>query len=93
MHFIFRMEQVLISIFLIASLECGYGLRMKAPQLSPEEMSGNFEGDILINGEELKPLMNPRSGLVNERTRWHRNENGIVLVPFQIRAGSPFGMT
>lgn len=82
----------MILIFLMASLQNSFGLPMEPSQLSPEEISGNFEGDMLIDEEKLKALMNTRSGLLDTQTRWPKNADGIVSVPYQIRGGSPFGM-
>lgn len=50
-----------------------------------EELSGQFEGDIVIPPEELEELLNGRggrTGLLNERFRWTDN-----IVPYEIRDG------
>lgn len=47
-----------------------------------EELSGQFEGDIVITPEELDELLSGRggrTGLINERYRWPDN-----IVPYEI---------
>ena len=55
-----------------------------------EELSGQFEGDIVIPPEELEELLSGRggrTGLLNEIYRWPDN-----IVPYEIRDGY-FGLT
>ena len=55
-----------------------------------EELSGQFEGDIVIPPEELEELLSGRggrTGLLHERYRWPDN-----IIPYEIRDGF-FGMT
>lgn len=47
-----------------------------------EELSGQFEGDIVMSPEEVNQLLSKRgrTGLIDERFRWTDN-----IVPYQIR--------
>lgn len=57
-------------------------LKHLGPDDLAEELSGQFEGDIIMSPDELDQLLGRRgrTGLINERYRW---TDGIV--PYQIR--------
>lgn len=51
-------------------------------ELEGEEVGGNFQGDMILNKEQVRNLhFNPRNGLINERFRWPK-ENGKVTVSY-----------
>lgn len=51
------------------------------PSGNAEEVSGQFEGDIILNDEQMNAIMgkSPRTGLIDTRYRWPNNEVPYVL--------------
>lgn len=81
----------MILIFLIAQMTpFGYGFPMES-SASPEEMGGNFEGDMVLVRDQKRNLhINPSTGIINQFYRWIKQPNGAVNVPYRIQANSPF---
>lgn len=59
-----------------------------------------FQGDLKLTNEQENILNTPdddddsgfRTGLVNEKYRWKKNEEGKVVVPYKINEDADFGL-
>lgn len=85
------MERIFDLILLMTLLKSGYGFPMDISLISPEEMSGFFEGDMELYEHQYRDsIINPMSGLINTKHRWPRNLAGAVVVPYTFSAENPF---
>jgi hypothetical protein len=55
---------------------------------NPEEVAGEFEGDIILTESEISRM--GRSGITDLWRRWPKNNFNKVIVPYTFRAGSPY---
>lgn len=58
--------------------------------VNPEEIGGNFEGDMILNDRQMRRLhFSPRNGRVDTRYRWPM-KNGVVTVLYQFDSDADY---
>lgn len=55
---------------------------------NPEEVAGEFEGDIILTEADFSRL--GRSGILDLTKRWTKNSYKQVVIPYAFRAASPY---
>lgn len=57
---------------------------------NPEEVGGNFEGDMIMSETQLRDLhYGPRNGRLSKASRWPKKD-GIVTVPYRFDSDSDY---
>lgn len=83
---------MILILLMVQSTKIGYGFPMETFEVSPEEMVGYLEGDMQVANVEHELKLNARAGVLMERWRWPRSQNGWVIVPYIIQDGSRYSM-
>ena len=76
---------VTLIVFLVEFSLCAkfYGSKSYFTKLNPEEVGGNFEGDMILSDKQMRNLhYMPRNGRIDAKYRWSK-QDGMVIVPYK----------